>query len=188
MDIDKSVFNEFPTLESQRLVYRKVTSQDIEDIFNIYGDPEVARYDWFSPIDTKDRALDIINNYRTEFINKEEITWGVARKNDNRIIGYCNLGDFDQEALRCEIGYGFNRNQWNKGYGTEAIRTLTNFGFKSMRLNRIEAVVTLGNYGSIKALKKAGFTEEGTMRQRTFMKGHLVDDVMLSIIREDYYR
>jgi len=186
MKIDKSCFEVFPELESDRLIFREVNPEDVEEIFKIYSDPEVAKYDWFTPINTKDDALSIINHYKNEFINKEEITWGVARKNDNKIIGYCNLGSFDDASIRSEIGYGFNRYEWNKGYATEAIKVLAKFGFEIMNFNRIEATVTLGNEASVKALKKSNFVQEGIFRERTVMKGKFVDDIVLAIVKKDY--
>jgi len=186
MKIDKSCFEVFSELESDRLIFREVNPEDVEEIFKIYSDPEVARYDWFTPINTKDDALSIINHYKNEFKNKEEITWGVARKNDNKIIGYCNLGSFDDASIRSEIGYGFNREEWNKGYATETIKALVKFGFEVMNFNRIEATVTFGNEASVKALKKANFVQEGILRERTIMKGKLVDDVVLSVLKKDY--
>lgn len=188
MKINKSCFDIFPELESERLIYREINSEDVEEIFKIYSNPEVAKYDWFTPINTKDDALSIINCYKKEFENKEEITWGVARKNDNKIIGYCNLGSFDDDSIRSEIGYGFNREEWNKGYATEAIKVLVKFGFEVMSFNRIEATVTLGNDASIKALKKANFVQEGVFRERTIMKGKFEDDVILAILKKDYKR
>ena len=186
MKINKSCFNIFPELESERLNYRQVTSADVEDIFKIYSDPEVAKYDWYKPIATKDDALSIINRYGKEFQNKEELTWGVERKYDNKIIGYCCLGSFNDDSRRSEIGYGFNRDEWNKGYATEAIKVLVKFGFDIMNFNRIEATVTLGNDASVKALKKANFLQEGIVRERSIMKGKFEDDVILAIIRKDY--
>ncbi|GAA0773746.1 GNAT family N-acetyltransferase [Clostridium subterminale] len=186
MKINKSCFGIFPELESERLIFREVNSEDVEEVFKIYSDPEVAKYDWFTPINTKDDALSIINCYKKEFENKEEITWGMARKNDNKIIGYCNLGSFDDDSIRSEIGYGFNRDEWNKGYATEAIKVLVKFGFDVMNFHRIEATVTLGNDASIKALKKANFIQEGIFRERTVMKGEFVDDVILAILKKDY--
>ena len=186
MKINKSCFDIFPELESERLKYKQVTSEDLEDIFKIYSDPEVAKYDWYKPITTKDDALSIINRYSKEFQNKEELTWGVARKYDNKIIGYCCLGSFNDDSRRSEIGYGFNRDEWNKGYATEAIKVLVKFGFDIMNFNRIEATVTLGNDASVNALKKANFLQEGIVRERSIMKGKFEDDVILAIIRKDY--
>ncbi|MBZ9637412.1 GNAT family N-acetyltransferase [Clostridium sp. FP1] len=186
MKINKSYFDIFPELESERVIYREVTLEDVEDIFKIYSDPQVAKYDWYKPMATKEDALSKINQYKEEFQNKEEITWGIARKNDDKIIGYCCFFAFDNDSRRSEIGYGFNRDEWNKGYATEAIKILVKFGFEVMNLNRVEATVTLGNDASVKALKKANFLQEGIVRERSIMKGKFEDDVILAIIKKDY--
>lgn len=184
--INNSSFDSFPELRSKRLVFRKIDLEDVEEIFKIYSDPEVAKYDWYNPIENIEDAISIINGYQKDFQDREEITWGIARKSDNKIIGYCCLGDFNNNSRRSEIGYGIMGDQWNKGYGTEAVKTIVKFGFEIMNLNRIEATVTLGNHGSIKVLKKSKFTSEGIFRQRTFMKGEFVDDVILAILKKDY--
>ncbi|GFZ29920.1 N-acetyltransferase [Clostridium zeae] len=184
--IDKSFFDVFPDLESQRLIFRKIKASDVEEIFAIFSDPEVAKYDFFNPINTKEKALSIIDNYQNEFISKEEITWGIVRKDDYKLIGYFSLGNLDEEANKCEIGYGLNRTFWNRGYGTEAIKTLIKFSFEKVKVNRIEATVTFGNDASVKALIKSGFLQEGILRERTLIKGVLVDDVILALLRRDY--
>jgi len=56
-----------------------------------------------------------------------------------------------------------------------------------MDLNRIEAIVMLGNDASVKALKKANFTQEGIVRERIIIKGKFEDDVIFGIL-EKYYR
>ena len=186
MKVNKSCFDIFPELESERLIYREVTSEDVDDVFNIYSDPEVAKYDLYNPISTKEDSIYIINQYSEDFKNKEEITWGVARKSDNKLIGYCCLGDFDDNSLRSQIGYGFKLCEWNKGYATEAINVMVEFAFEVMDLNRVEAEVTLGNDASVKVLKKVNFVQEGIFRERTIIKGEFVDDVILAIIKKDY--
>ena len=108
----------------------------------------------------------------------------MARKYGNKIIGYCCLGSFNDDSRRSKIRYGFNRDEWNKGYATEAIKILVKFGFDIMKFNRIEATVTLGNDSSVKALKKANFLQEGIVRERSIMKGKFEDDVILAIIRK----
>jgi ribosomal-protein-alanine N-acetyltransferase len=188
MKINKACFDIFPELESENLIFREVNLEDVEEVFKIYSDPEVAKYDWYRPIITREDALSIINRYKREFGDKEEITWGVARKKDNKIIGYCCFGNFNDESRRSEIGYGFNRDEWNKGYATEAIKVLVKFGFEVMDFNRIEATVTLGNDASVRALKKANFLQEGIVRERSIMKGKFEDDVILAIIKRDYVK
>lgn len=184
--INKAVFEKFQQLHTERLLLRRITESDVKNIFEIYSDPETARFDWYYPIESMDKVTKIIDSFEEGYEEKEEITWGVVRKDDNKLIGYCCLGDFQEGPRSCEIGYGFNREYWNKGYGTEAVQILVKFAFEEMNINRIAGTVTLGNDASIKVLKKCGFQQEGIFRQRTFMKGEFVDDVILAILMEDY--
>lgn len=190
MEIDSAVckkcFEKFPELKSERLFFREITKEDVIDMFEIYSDPETARFDWYYPIESMDKAREIIDNFQEAYDEKEEITWGVVKKDDNKLIGYCCLGDFEEGPRSCEIGYGFNREYWNKGYGTEAVNVLVKYAFEEMNINRIAGTVTLGNDASIKLLKKCGFQQEGIFRQRTFMKGKFIDDVILAILMKDY--
>ncbi|MEG2017781.1 MAG: GNAT family N-acetyltransferase [Clostridium sp.] len=186
--INKAVFEKFQQLHTERLLLRRITESDVKNIFEIYSDPETARFDWYYPIESMDKVTKIIDSFEEGYEEKEEITWGVVRKDDNKLIGYCCLGDFQEGSRSCEIGYGFNREYWNKGYGTEAVQIMVKFAFEEMNINRIAGTVTLGNDASIKVLKKCGFQQEGIFSQRTFMKGEFVDDVILAILMEDYKR
>ncbi|WP_032120991.1 GNAT family N-acetyltransferase [Clostridium amazonitimonense] len=184
--INKKCFDIFPVLETERLILRQINSKDRQAIFEIYGDAKVAEYDWFSPIDREEKAITFIEHFNKEFEAQEEITFGIVRKEDGAFIGCCCLGDFDDDASRSEIGYVLKRREWNKGYATESVKALVTFGFETMDLNRIEAFITPGNDASIAVLKKAGFIQEGIVRERDLIKGKLEDGVILAILKRDY--
>lgn len=184
--MNKECFDIFPLLETERLILRRINVKDQEAMFKIYSDPKTAEYDWFSPIETKEKALRFIEHFNKEFEEQEEITWGIVRKEDGDFIGCCCLGDFNEEVRRSEIGYVLRRSEWSKGYATEAVKALVAFGFETMNLNRIEAFITPGNDASIAVLKKAGFLQEGVVRERDLIKGKLEDGVILAILKRDY--
>lgn len=184
--ISKRVFEDFPIIETERLILRKMNLSDVDDVLKVYGDHKVAKYDWFEPFETKEMAIKLINHVNKEFEEQEEITWGVVRKEEGSIIGYCCLGDFEDDARRSEIGYGLRSDEWNKGYGTEILKALVKFGFEDMNLNRIEAFVTPGNDASIRLLKKVGFLQEGIVRERDLIKGKLEDGVIMAMLKSDY--
>jgi len=184
--MNRECFNAFPVLETERLILRKIEPKDVEAVLKIYGDPKAAEYDWFNPIESEEKAMKFIHHFNKEYEEQEEITWGITRKGDGAFIGTCCLGDFDDDARRSEIGYVLLRNEWNKGYATEAVKALVTFGFEIMNLNRIEAFITPGNDASIRVLKKANFLQEGIVRERDLIKGELVDGVILAILKRDY--
>jgi len=184
--MNRECFKVFSVLETERLIFREIVLKDVQAVLKIYGDPKAAEYDWFSPIETEEKARTFIEHFNKEFEAQQEITWGIVRKEDGALIGCCCLGDFEEDARRSEIGYVLMRSEWNKGYTTEAVKALVTFGFETMNLNRIEAFVTPGNNASIRVLKKSGFLEEGIVRERDLIKGKLEDGVILAILRRDY--
>lgn len=178
-------FEVFTTLKTERLILREIDESDVEDIYQIFSNPEVARYDWFYPIKSRDEAMKIINGYKNEFEDQEEITWGIALKENNKLIGICCLGDFEIKARRAEIGYDLMQTEWNKGYATEAVKSVVNFGLKQMDLNRIESFITPGNDASVKVLEKANFIKEGIVRERDLIKNKLEDGIIMAILQKD---
>lgn len=179
-------FHPFPQLETERLVLREVVDGDVDDLYEILGDPEVAKFDYFYPVNSIEEVKKIIERYKTELVVKEEITWGIALKESNRLIGTCCLGSFNEGARRAEIGYDVAQAHWGKGYATEALAAVVKYAFMEMDLNRIEATITPGNDASIKVLRKLNFVNEGIMRERDLIKGKLEDGVMMSKLKREY--
>lgn len=113
---------------------------------------------------------------------------GIFLKDNDVLIGTCCLGDFNEGAMRSEIGYSILRNEWGKGYATEAVNEIVRFGFEVMGLNRIEATITPGNDASVRVLEKLNFTKEGLVRERDLIKGKLEDGIIMAILKKDYSR
>lgn len=179
-------FVPFPKLETERLILRQVEDKDLEELYEMLSDPKVAKFDYFYPVTSQEEAKQFIERYRKELEENEEITWGIILKETNKLIGTCCLGNFDVGARRSEIGYDITQNQWSKGYATETLKTVIDFGFNAMNLNRIEATITPGNHASIKVLQKLNFIQEGLVRERDLIKGKLEDGIIMSILKRDY--
>ena len=176
----------FPELETERLVLRQVIEEDLDQLYEMFRDPEVAKYDYFHPVSSKAETLKFLERFNQDLSANEEITWGLILKETNQLIGTCCLGEFNEGARRAEIGYDLTQKQWGKGYATEAVKAVIDFGFIRMNLNRIEATITPGNDASVQVLKKLNFTQEGILRKRDLLKGKLEDGIMMSLLRREY--
>lgn len=179
-------FDTFPELETERLILRQVMEKDVDQLYEIVSDAEVAKFDYFYPVTSKGEAMKFIERYRQEFEENEEITWGIIARKTNKLIGTCCIGDFDEGARRAEIGYDIAQVEWGKGYATEAIRAVVDFGFNVMNLNRIEATITPGNNASVKVLRKLNFVQEGIVRERDLIKGKLEDGIIMAFLKREY--
>ena len=179
-------WNDFPILDTNRLVLREITLSDTNSIYEIYRDPRVAEYDSFPPIRTIGEARNTIHNYRRDFKEKKQMRWGIVRRTDNCMIGTCVFMNFDYTSRRCEVGCGLVSSEWNKGYMAEALRSLIDYGFDMLGLNRIEAYIILGNSASVRLFGKLGFAYEGVVREREYFKGRFHNEIIMSMLRSDY--
>ena len=101
------------------------------------------------------------------------------------LIGIIAL-EFNHLARLAELGYWLGVPYWNKGYATEAARAVVEYGFKVLRLNRIQARHMTNNPASGRVLQKLGMAYEGTHRQATRRFGAYQDLAVYAILRSEY--
>jgi RimJ/RimL family protein N-acetyltransferase len=98
--------------------------------------------------------------------------------------GYINIDRFNSKAEPF-IAIGEEK-YWGKGLGTEIIRKLLDFGFNEMGFNRQYGFMLDNNPGALKMDLKAGFKNEGLLKQDVMIHGEFHDRIMLGITKEDF--
>ena len=100
-----------------------------------------------------------------------------------------NLGFFDVnwENRSAEIGIHIGEKEyWDKGFGTKAMRMILKYGFESLNLHRLYLRVFETNQRAIRSYQKVGFKTEGKMRQAHFMNGTYIDVLLMSILQQEW--
>lgn len=185
MTIQPFDFSYFPTLTTQRLHLREMTSQDGLAILNHLSNPQVTRKLDMQPLQTLDDALEWLRWMDSFFHSKDGLRWGITLKSDGMLIGSAGLSNWNRDIRFAEIGYDFAQPFWGQGYATEVTQALIHFGFQQMQLNRIEADIVDGNDASIHILEKFGFQHEGMLRER-FYKDNIYHHVHLyALLKQD---
>ena len=111
----------------------------------------------------------------------------VCRLSDGEPIGTAGLHDLDFVNGNAEFGISLGeKGEWNKGYGTDALHVLCDFGFGELRFERIELRVYAGNARARRSYEKAGFVLEGTVRHKHFAEGRFEDVLMMSLLRDEW--
>jgi len=87
------------------------------------------------------------------------------------------------EWHRAEIGYWLSKKYWNNGIISDAIKIITNIGFKNLKLKRIYADVVANNKASIKVLEKNGYKYEGRLRKNLLKDGKLIDCLLYARVK-----
>lgn len=94
---------------------------------------------------------------------------------DGEPVGTVGIGDVVQRWGTGELGYLIDPEAWNRGYATDAVRTLRDFVFDELRFEHLTAKVYATNPASVRVLEKAGFEREGTLREHAYVDGERVD-------------
>ena len=179
------MFDTFPSLETNRLDLIEIKQEHLGDIFKLYSDNNVTQFYNVVTLINEGEAQKFIDWFQNRFAEKAGIRWGISLKGNDNIIGTIGYNNFTKQH-RANIGFDLQANFWNNGYLTEAIKVVTEFGFKKLDINRIEAEVMKGNIASEKVLAKNGFKNEGVLRQWMYWNNKYYDMTMFSILQSDF--
>ncbi len=173
-------------LETERLILRKATEEDMEDLYELYSQERVVELLPLALFTSLQDARDELIWYEKILEEGSGMRWVIEEKLSSKVIGTCGFLYYEKEHNRIEIGYDLHPSYWGKGYMTEALDTIIKYGFKDMNLNKIEAKAVVENSASAKVLVRLGFQQEGVLRQHEFEKGRYIDLAVYAILSEKY--
>jgi RimJ/RimL family protein N-acetyltransferase len=113
------------------------------------------------------------------------MTWVITV--DGRHIGTVSLHDISEADQHATLAIGImSADDMNKGYGTEAMKLVLAHGFGEMDLHRIDLRVLARNKRAIRAYEKCGFLREGVERDAALIDGVWHDDVIMSVLADEF--
>lgn len=113
--------------------------------------------------------------------------FAICLTENDEAIGDLSIVDIEEENHKAVFRIALHRTDiTGKGFGTEAVKQAVAYAFDELELNRLQLEVYSHNPRGIKAYKKAGFIEEGRLRQSLFMNGQYSDEIIMAMLREDY--
>jgi RimJ/RimL family protein N-acetyltransferase len=124
---------------------------------------------------------------RNAYKSDNDMPFAVCLRDGDVHIGNCALHKIDRlhRFALFEILIG-EKDQWSKGYGTEVTRLLVDYAFRAQNMNRVELSAFDFNKRAIRCYEKAGFVEEGRLRKKFYKDGAYHDEVVMSVLREDW--
>lgn len=181
------LFNQFPVLQSDSLLLRKMIETDTDALFEMISNVELYKYNAGIPKKNKKIVPAMFGHIERDFKKQTIIRWGVCKLSfPENLIGVMKAYGFNSATNLAGIGFYFNQNYWNQGIATEAVQLVADFLLTQAGLNRVWAEVMVKNEASKRVLLKSGFTREGTLRQARIWTGHgLVDVDHFAILKED---
>lgn len=177
--------NEFPQLETRRLLLREVRPEDSQAIFSYYSDHLVTKY-FMEPLTNQKQAEEIAQEYIEYYRAGTGLVWAITLKGDPTLVGTCGYEIFSRYDKRGEIGYDLALAYWGQGLMKEALQAVIAYSFDILSLNRIQAYIMAENERSIMLLKSLHFEVEGVLREHRWFKGKYIDNVLMSLLKKDW--
>ena len=139
--------------ETDRLILRELHVHDAQSFYELNLDPEVMKYTGDHAFDSVDEAQNFLSNY-AEYQKNNFGRWAVIQKESKQFIGWCGLKKNEQNLI--DIGFRFFKQEWGKGYATEAAKATLDHGFHILNINEIIGRAATANKASIRVLEKIG--------------------------------
>lgn len=176
-------FTPFPVIETERLVMRNLSHNDVDEVLAIRGNETTMQYIPRPIARTKEDALAVIDMITGFTSRNERINWGITEKGNDKLIGIIGYVNFKPESHRAEVGYVLHHEYQRRGITHEALQAVTDYGFNTLQLHSLEAIIRTDNIASIQLVEKAGFVREAHFRDYIFHNGRYWDEYVYSLIR-----
>lgn len=176
-----------PELYTQRLKLRLITDADLEFVHQLHSLPETDEFNTMGIPADIDETKGILDGWMQEYtaVPTQAYTFIIEVKETQKSIGLIAIRKGKPKYNIAEVWYKLHVAEWGKGYATEALKTLIDWGFSNLQLHRIEAGCAAENIGSVKVLEKAGMEREGTRRKTLPLKTGWADNYIYGILSED---
>ncbi len=169
-------------LETQRLLLKPIESEDLIFLLNLRWNQEVMNYLIHDPISAKSQN-DWFNN-----LKKTDLALSIFVKENSeiKIIGTIGLYEINNRHQRAIWRIRLDPSRQGKGYATEAINLMLDYGFNTLNLNKIISDSFADNEAIVKLTLKLGFKQEGLLVGHYFHHGEFRDAIQFGLLRKDF--
>lgn len=181
-------FNPFPVLMTPRLILRRAAETDIADLFAMRSDPEVMRYIPRPRATSHDDVRELLTMINGFVEKNERINWAMELKDERKAVGLIGYVNISPEHHRAEVGYSLARAYHRRGLMREALRAVLDFGFGTMNLHSVAAIIDEENLASGALLDQSGFRREALYIEDFLYNGAFRNSVHFGMLRREWNR
>lgn len=166
-------------IETERLIIRPFTDADLDRLIEMRSDPDVNKYLGGARLQNPEAIAKRMKVYMAAYEKYGFSASAAIWKETGETIGWGGLMPLEDSG-EIEVGYGFIKEYWGKGLGTEITRAWLDYGFGPAGLERIVAIAIPGNDGSTHIMEKVG------MKYQKNALHYGEDCVFYAISRDEY--
>ena len=178
-------------LETERLVLRRFTEDDVDHLVDLDGDPQVMHFiNGGRPTPRAEIETDVLPaflGYYERFAGYG--FWAAVEKSSGQFVGWFHFRPAKAAPPdEVELGYRLRRSAWGKGYATEGSRALIDKGFAELGVQRVVAFTMVVNVASRRVMEKAGLRFVRVFHQPwpDYIEGEEEGDVEYALVRSEW--
>ncbi|MEJ7693763.1 GNAT family protein [Daejeonella sp.] len=178
-----------PILNTIRLIIRELTDEDIQNVHELHSMPQTDEFNTLGIPETLLVTTELVEKWVAESQQhlRNSYVFCIQRKETSEFVGLIAISLGKINFRNAEVWFKIHADHWNKGYTTEALRSILKFGFAHLKLHRIEAGCAVENIASIRVLEKSGMKSEGMKRKNLPIRGEWKDSFSYAILAEDFF-
>jgi [ribosomal protein S5]-alanine N-acetyltransferase len=175
-----------PFLIGTKIYLRPLEREDAKRCVAWFNHPEITR--------TLLTHRPINLRAEEEFIDKvlqseNDLALGIVVLGSDRLVGVTGRKHIDFKNRHAGFGITIGeKEEWGKGYGTEATRLILAHAFATLNLNRVWLHVYEYNQRGIRSYEKVGFQREGVLRQETYREGRYWDTMVMGLLKSEFLK
>ena len=174
-------------LKTDRLILRRYEIGDAAAMYkNWASDSEVTKYLMWQTHSSETVSNSIIKEWLNEYSNDNYYHWAIVLKeNGSEPIGDIAVVHMNEEVSMMHIGYCIGREWWHQGITSEALKTVMDYLFDIVDVNRIESRHDPRNPNSGKVMRKCGMKYEGTLRSSDWNNQGICDACYYALLKSE---
>jgi len=173
-------------LQGNEIYLRELRESDLQgNWYSWFNDSDVTTYqnkNIFPNTKEKQKAYyDYLDS------SKSDVVFAVVDQNSKNHIGNVGLHHIDWVHRSAELGIVLGEREfWGRGYGKQVWALITKYGFETLNLHRIYAVVMCGNEASQKCAEASGFKQEGIISEMFYKNGTYLDVIYYNLLKKNW--
>jgi ribosomal-protein-serine acetyltransferase len=175
-------------LTNGRIILRPFKKQDVELLFQAISESKEELIPWLQfchPDYSIEETRLWLSSRDEDWKAGKSYDFAIMDAESGAFLGGCGLNQVNNECKMANLGYWVRTSWAGRGIATAVVLLLAKFGFKELKLNRIEIMADVENKRSQRVAEKTGAVREGVLRNRLVIHGQVRDVVLFSLIPQD---
>ena len=173
-------------LQGDRVRFRALEDHDLPDLVRWWRDPEWSVLQQMIVRPRPDVPVTEMFRSWSSSERGGDVGFSVVDRESDVLVGHVTLFGGALPVRAATLAVMIGSEHVGQGFGTDAVRVLTDYGFREMGLNRIEIRVHAFNDRAQAVYRRIGYRQEGVRRDATFHDGRFHDEVVMSVLAHEW--